>query len=725
MSKIYKTKKTSSSKLSQILSEVVSTPLERVLKILQDLKTFLKNIPYYTLDKQKDLEWVINIISNRMLYNFELSNQEELMDKYKSEFPKYQHLLELVNEYTGTENENLKFNQLIKKTVKIIENQDDKSAFKELGLQMPSMAYIKNKKKKSKKMKKIDVKKYKIEISESDEEDNSSSSSDDDIEKKFMKGNLIKSHSYRDLSMILLDTPNTQNKEKDKNDINKRRMTQLNNNVAGFGQKILKQNSPKKKLMSIMEKESSFEDSVNNSFSEDSEEEEARNKLNFSESDDEKSFNNNNQSDDEILKTEKKNYKKDDNIKTLSAIEKFKANFNTTIAETKLIEMNYDPKKILNKDFNIHEFRKIVGYNNVLPLVGKYIFQKFCLGDKVINTSKLDKFFTSLSNGYIQSTLYHNAIHASDVTQTAALMILNSNFEEIAFTNITDILSIITACLGHDLGHPGVNNQFLINTSNELAVTYNDISPLENFHTSNLFKIIKVDENNILDKVSNIVFKSFRKRVINSILATDMVQHGKVLTIIKSKVDMNDEKNKNKLVAKDSKNIFEEQQALIDFMIHSCDLAHNAKNFNISLKWVELLSNEFWKQGDKETKDNLTISFLCDRNNIDIPKSQVGFIKAFIIPTFEVLVNIFPTLNFFSDNVVNNLTEWKKLNEKGRKRGWTPEKNSKVKRRDTKVNTDINKVNVIPKNENNNNNKLLNKFSKDIKSHININLNKK
>ena len=121
-------------------------------------------------------------------------------------------------------------------------------------------------------------------------------------------------------------------------------------------------------------------------------------------------------------------------------------------------------------------------------------------------------------------------------------MILNSNFEEIAFTNITDILSIITACLGHDLGHPGVNNQFLINTSSDLALTYNDLSPLENFHTSNLFKIIKIEENNILDKVSNIVFKSFRKRVINSILATDMIQHNKVLGIIKSKIELNKEK---------------------------------------------------------------------------------------------------------------------------------------------------------------------------------------
>ena len=34
----------------------------------------------------------------------------------------------------------------------------------------------------------------------------------------------------------------------------------------------------------------------------------------------------------------------------------------------------------------------------------------------------------------------------------------------------------------HDFEHGGVNNDFLIQTRDKLAVTYNDISPLENHH---------------------------------------------------------------------------------------------------------------------------------------------------------------------------------------------------------------------------------------------------
>ena len=118
----------------------------------------------------------------------------------------------------------------------------------------------------------------------------------------------------------------------------------------------------------------------------------------------------------------------------------------------------------------------------------------------------------------------------------------------------------------------------------------------------------------------------------------------------------------------------EEKQALFDYFIHSADLAHNTKKFSISLKWVELLSNEFWLQGDKEKKMNLSVSFLCDRDNTDVPKSQVGFIGGFIIPTFNFLIIMFPSLSFTVENAKNNLNEWQKLVNENRKKGWTPPK---------------------------------------------------
>ncbi len=76
---------------------------------------------------------------------------------------------------------------------------------------------------------------------------------------------------------------------------------------------------------------------------------------------------------------------------------------------------------------------------------------------------------------------------------------------------------------------------------------------------------------------------------------------------------------------------------------------------------------------------NLNISFLCDRDTTNVPKSQVGFIGGFIIPTYNYLVVMFPTLSYTIENAKNNLNTWQKLADEGRKKGWTPEKKKNTK----------------------------------------------
>ena len=67
--------------------------------------------------------------------------------------------------------------------------------------------------------------------------------------------------------------------------------------------------------------------------------------------------------------------------------------------------------------------------------------------------------------------------------------IYNSNLIE----NLSDLdnLSIVIAAISHDVGHPGVNNRFLINNREALALTYNDYSVLENMHACVCFEVMK------------------------------------------------------------------------------------------------------------------------------------------------------------------------------------------------------------------------------------------
>ena len=81
----------------------------------------------------------------------------------------------------------------------------------------------------------------------------------------------------------------------------------------------------------------------------------------------------------------------------------------------------------------------------------------------------------------------------TDITQTTiSLFFLNSNAEQIYDINVLDLLSIIIAVLGHDIGHPGLTNGFQINASSDMVLTYNDISCLENFHSSKLKKMKRI-----------------------------------------------------------------------------------------------------------------------------------------------------------------------------------------------------------------------------------------
>ena len=359
-----------------------------------------------------------------------------------------------------------------------------------------------------------------------------------------------------------------------------------------------------------------------------------------------------------------------------------------------LIEKHFDfMKSIIDKDFNIFKLKKLVGYNNVLPLMCHFMFKILGLIDaKIISVKKFIPFLTNVSRNYIETTLYHNSMHGADVCHSLFLYIINSNLEEICETSVLDLLGLVVSATGHDLGHPGYNNNFLVNSNSDLALNYNDISCLENFHTSTLFKILRKDENNIFENMDINNYKHIRKRIVNQILATDMINHAMVLSSVKAKIDSweidnnNNEKNKFFFLSGIEKSKFDEQQMLLNFLIHAADLGHNTQKFFISIQWVELLTQEFWNQGDIEREKNLKISFLCDRNNVDVPNSQVGFLKGFILNTFDILVTMFPSLDFALENSKDNVKEWQKLADEKRRTGWTPKKKNKDKNKDDNEN---------------------------------------
>jgi len=82
-----------------------------------------------------------------------------------------------------------------------------------------------------------------------------------------------------------------------------------------------------------------------------------------------------------------------------------------------------------------------------------------------------------------------------------------------------DALTLLITAIGHDVGHPGVNNAFLVKLKAPLAQLYNDRSVLEAFHCAAYSQILR--------RHWPAAFQDpdMRQLMINSILATDMQLH--------------------------------------------------------------------------------------------------------------------------------------------------------------------------------------------------------
>ena len=134
------------------------------------------------------------------------------------------------------------------------------------------------------------------------------------------------------------------------------------------------------------------------------------------------------------------------------------------------------------------------------------------------------KFISKIQSGYRDIT-YHNKTHAADLTQTCYSFLTQGNMMEIAAIDDMQLAAIIIGGSIHDYDHPGFNNVYLIETNDELAFKYNDVSVLENHHLACSFAILKEEPFDIFKNFSDLDFKAMRKLLIQLVLSTDMAKH--------------------------------------------------------------------------------------------------------------------------------------------------------------------------------------------------------
>uniref|UniRef100_A0A3Q4ICB7 Phosphodiesterase n=1 Tax=Neolamprologus brichardi TaxID=32507 RepID=A0A3Q4ICB7_NEOBR len=261
-------------------------------------------------------------------------------------------------------------------------------------------------------------------------------------------------------------------------------------------------------------------------------------------------------------------------------------------------------------------------------------------------------FMMTLEDHYHADIAYHNSIHAADVVQSTHVL-LSTPALEVVFTDL-EIIAALFASAIHDVDHPGVTNQFLINTSSELALMYNDASVLENHHLAVGFKLLQEENCDIFQNLSKKQRDSLRKMVIDMVLATDMSKHMNFLADMKTMVETKKVTSLGVLLLDN----YSDRIQVLQNMVHCADLSNPTKPLELYRQWTDRIMKERFTQGDRERDRGMEISPMCDKHNASIEKSQVSFIDFIVHPLWETWADlVHPDAQDILDTLEDN-REW-------------------------------------------------------------------
>jgi hypothetical protein len=173
-------------------------------------------------------------------------------------------------------------------------------------------------------------------------------------------------------------------------------------------------------------------------------------------------------------------------------------------------------------DFPLAQLHELSGGNSLL-LVSWFVMHKSGMVTSFgINQGQLLAFLQEVQGLYRENP-YHCSMHAADVTQgTFSLMVACGLLHSLP---PIESLALLISAIVHDVDHPGVNNMFLVNSEDPLALAYNDTSVLENHHLVSAFRLLQRPEMQWTSVLSKENKAAMRKCMIKNILHTDMSLH--------------------------------------------------------------------------------------------------------------------------------------------------------------------------------------------------------
>lgn len=319
-----------------------------------------------------------------------------------------------------------------------------------------------------------------------------------------------------------------------------------------------------------------------------------------------------------------------------------------------LVNGNID-KSIATWDFNAWELQAGEEHKIAAWLLKRKLHTR-----EALETQKLSRFAQEVCSQYLPNP-YHNVRHGVDVLH--GLWRLGEIMPWDRLYNLHEQFAFLVAAISHDMGHFGLNNAFLVDMRDELAVRYNDVSPLENMHCAKLFLVLGDDKTNVFSHLQKDDYQCVRKLVINVILNTDIACHGPMMKDLVKLYDNNVQVFQRQMGDTNEEmwelmRLIENKGLIGRTLLHAADLSNPCKPFKITLKWAQVVVEEFFEQGDQEKAHGLPIGMLNDRTKVTLPHSQLGFIQFLVAPFVAIYGNVINPWRVMGSFLAYNVAEW-------------------------------------------------------------------
>merc|ERR1711977_646558 len=282
-----------------------------------------------------------------------------------------------------------------------------------------------------------------------------------------------------------------------------------------------------------------------------------------------------------------------------------------------------------DRTFDAFELAKLTGDRPLSTLSLFLLHRRGVCSALKLNQNKLIAYVVEVENMMFDHP-YHNRRHVADVVAGIySFTVPGGCLYDFVQTSPLAMLAVVFAATVHDLQHPGVNNNYLSKTLHPLAIKHSDKSVNENHHLSCAFDLMSQDDFNFMQGSMDMKdFLTFRALVIEMVLATDMKSHFTILDKFKRFLRARQEDPKTIDVQTEMNNVF-------TMAIKVADLIHCSRPLELHHRWVDLITEEFFNQGDLEKAKNMQLSPGMDRSQPPGALQQVGFTEIFVLPLFK------------------------------------------------------------------------------------------